>query len=101
MGDPCPPSQPYLELSPLRRTLPSSPVPAQELKKAAEHDAGAAYGLTWYGRLSTFVDGGGAPREQAPRLLAVMKDALVGGPETPQWSAAKVRGWGCVPLGRV
>jgi hypothetical protein len=61
----------------------------QELKASAT--AGAAYALTWYARLSSYIEGGGTAQEKASKLLALMKDAVLGGQASPQWGAAKVR----------
>ncbi|KAF5831200.1 hypothetical protein DUNSADRAFT_13458 [Dunaliella salina] len=60
----------------------------QELK--AERSTGASYALTWFNRLSNCVEGGGTVKEQAAQLLAVMKDAVLGGQGSLQWSSAQV-----------
>eukprot|EP00200_Dunaliella_tertiolecta_P005867 CAMPEP_0202344926 /NCGR_PEP_ID=MMETSP1126-20121109/4390_1 /ASSEMBLY_ACC=CAM_ASM_000457 /TAXON_ID=3047 /ORGANISM="Dunaliella tertiolecta, Strain CCMP1320" /LENGTH=1494 /DNA_ID=CAMNT_0048936169 /DNA_START=95 /DNA_END=4579 /DNA_ORIENTATION=- len=60
----------------------------QELK--AERSTGASYALTWFSRLSNCVEGGGSVKEQAALLLAVMKDAVLGGQGSLQWRSAQV-----------
>ena len=76
-------------LTHLSPTPPHHHAHTQELR--SDKSPGAAYSLTWLGRLTDFIEGGAGMRgEQARRLLALMKDAAMGGSKSPQWAAAEV-----------